>query len=440
MRDSAASMIKAMKDGSFMDAPCFLHTLQLVVNNGLLAQAGVSEVMARLQNCIKLFRKSNKMVDQLKNSQAQFGLPKHALILGEQTRWSSYFNSLDRALEQRRAIRDVCGQFEVDSNSSLSNNDWQLAEKVKLLLQPFAETTAYGERESACVSEVIPAVMKLIRELQQILSPDVKTMRDELINQLKKYFDAVGRQNGFTVPIENQAQYSLATLLDPRFKNRFFRDSLAAIDAKIELEQALIKEMESEGSIDDSIMETWPMKRSKSSFFSDFVEQVASEQSTTGSTIEGAETKIDNISKSASNIIDIYLREPLISSSCDPLEFWHMKEKEFPILARIAKKYLSAPMSTVASEREFKVASNITSDDRIKILPQNAERMLFLKYNLRAIGYNTSRLRLKQVLAENIDDILEASIQETSADDDNSSNEYHYHGDDEYDYDYDDEF
>jgi hAT family C-terminal dimerisation region len=67
---------------------------------------------------------------------------------------------------------------------------------------------------------------------------------------------------------------------------------------------------------------------------------------------------------------------------CDPLEFWKQKELEFPILARLAKNFFSAPSGTVAtSEHEFKVAQGITSDERINILPANAERMLFLKYN-----------------------------------------------------------
>lgn len=37
------------------------------------------------------------------------------------------------------------------------------------------------------------------------------------------------------------------------------------------------------------------------------------------------------------------------------------------------------------------MASYITSDDRTRLLPENAEK-LFLKYNLRAIGYKSFHL------------------------------------------------
>lgn len=87
-----------------------------------------------------------------------------------------------------------------------------------------------------------------------------------------------------------------------------------------------------------------------------------------------------------------YINESLIDSESDPLIYWKMKEIEMPILAKFAKKFLSAPMGSVASEREFKVASDITGGDRTRLLPENAEMLLFLKYNLRAVGYNSLRL------------------------------------------------
>lgn len=49
-------------------------------------------------------------------------------------------------------------------------------------------------------------------------------------------------------------------------------------------------------------------------------------------------------------------------------------------------------MGTAISEREFKVASDITSGERTRLLPENAEKLLFLKYNLRFIGYKSAML------------------------------------------------
>ena len=64
--------------------------------------------------------------------------------------------------------------------------------------------------------------------------------------------------------------------------------------------------------------------------------------------------------------------------------FWKINETKYPLLTKIAKKYLTCPISSFASEREFEVASDISGGERIKLLPENIEMLLFLKYNLRA--------------------------------------------------------
>ena len=49
---------------------------------------------------------------------------------------------------------------------------------------------------------------------------------------------------------------------------------------------------------------------------------------------------------------------------------------------------------SVPSEREFKMATQISQGDRIRLLPTNTniEKLLFLKYNLRAIGFGSFKL------------------------------------------------
>lgn len=73
----------------------------------------------------------------------------------------------------------------------------------------------------------------------------------------------------------------------------------------------------------------------------------------------------------------------------NPLAFWRLNRNDLPSLATIAATYLSPPASSSAREREFKVGKSIQKD-RIKLLPKNVEMLLFLKYNLRAIGHVTT--------------------------------------------------
>lgn len=62
------------------------------------------------------------------------------------------------------------------------------------------------------------------------------------------------------------------------------------------------------------------------------------------------------------------------------------------MIFKLAMRYLSAPISSVASEREFKSARDIANGDRVRLLPKNVEKLLFLKHNLRSIGFNTVAL------------------------------------------------
>ena len=79
---------------------------------------------------------------------------------------------------------------------------------------------------------------------------------------------------------------------------------------------------------------------------------------------------------------------PRINVTTDPLTFWRANEMELPKFANLARRFLCPPASSSTSEREFKVAKLLV-EKRIKLLPSNVEKLLFLKYNLRSLEYST---------------------------------------------------
>ena len=54
--------------------------------------------------------------------------------------------------------------------------------------------------------------------------------------------------------------------------------------------------------------------------------------------------------------------------------------------------YLSAPVSSTASERSFNAAFKISGDSRIRLNPANLERLTFLRHNLKALGFDIESL------------------------------------------------
>ena len=80
-----------------------------------------------------------------------------------------------------------------------------------------------------------------------------------------------------------------------------------------------------------------------------------------------------------------YLSEPVIARTADPLVWWKLNKERLPDLAGLARVYLGPPPTSVPSEHLFSVAGEVISDHRSALLPENASRLIFLKYNMKLI-------------------------------------------------------
>ena len=78
-----------------------------------------------------------------------------------------------------------------------------------------------------------------------------------------------------------------------------------------------------------------------------------------------------------------------MSQSVKATLVWMGQCQRYPEIATIALKYLSAPVSSVASERELKWQETWR---RTRLKPDNVKKLLFLKHNLKAIGYDSITL------------------------------------------------
>jgi len=114
-----------------------------------------------------------------------------------------------RFLEQRQALYAAENNLDV-----LSPNQWNVLKNVA----PFEEATTYA----VCISESIPVLAGLRKRLQTSENDTgVKTMKATLLDALSTRFQ-----------LSDKPEYTVATLLDPRYKSRFFSDidSQAVVD------------------------------------------------------------------------------------------------------------------------------------------------------------------------------------------------------------------
>lgn len=69
----------------------------------------------------------------------------------------------------------------------------------------------------------------------------------------------------------------------------------------------------------------------------------------------------------------------------NPLDMWRKRAKEFPYLARLARRVLSIPATQAQSERMFSAAGLTVNKRRGSLDPENVEMLVFLRCNWNAV-------------------------------------------------------
>ncbi|XP_016330604.1 zinc finger BED domain-containing protein 4-like [Sinocyclocheilus anshuiensis] len=137
---------------------------------------------------------------------------------------------VESLLEQKRPISAY--RADHDLPATLTANQWALLEKTVTFLAPFEKLTKQISSSTSSVAEVIPSVtvLKRLRARESQEDTGMKTMKTTLLEAVKKRF----------ATIEEDPLYAVATLLDPRFKDRYFSSADNIKHAK----DALTVEME----------------------------------------------------------------------------------------------------------------------------------------------------------------------------------------------------
>ena len=79
-----------------------------------------------------------------------------------------------------------------------------------------------------------------------------------------------------------------------------------------------------------------------------------------------------------------YLDQPIVESGHSPLQWWKEHSCVFPLLAlaKMAKKYLCVPGTSVPSERIFSKGGIIVNPFRSLLSPNHVNTLVFLSKNI----------------------------------------------------------
>ena len=371
IRDNAANMISAMRIANVEHFGCMAHTLQLVLHDALFSQSTVENIVKKSRKIVTHFKHSEQAYRRLSDYQRSCDVPAHHLIQDVETRWNSTFLMLQRISEQRKAL----SLYSVEHGGivMLNKTELELVDRIASILKPFYDATLEISRDDACISVVIPIVSLLLSKLQA-------TADDVGLLQMKAALrDAMNRR---FATVKTEPNLMAATLLDPRFKEMYFSVQekefakgvvLAFLRHQRENEEAATATPNSNSL--NEVQPSTPATSTGSGLWDEYDNCVPAGPQTSDSDGSPEECELDN-----------YLREPRTPRSANIYSYWNCSQ--FPRLEPAAKKYLSAPPTSVASEQLFSAAGQIYSDRRSNLLGENAEKLLFLSYNVRLFNYN----------------------------------------------------
>ena len=328
------------------------------------------------------FKHSALATAALSRKQEQINLPNHRLLQDVVTSWNSTFLMFKRLLEQRWAIYAVLydehGTQSQYKHLHLKEDQWNLMEQMVEVLEPLQiATTALCETQIVSCSLIYPVVNGLLKNHLLIGEDDlpvVKRFKEMVTQEI---------QNRFNVEkaVEEQSVAIFAAILDPCYHQlKFlsdqmkaqaystFRETFTAAETLIAAEDCELLEVSQATSQE---MVSRPPKKKKKTALEILIGEDDDDSSHSSRGPGSLSEEFDN-----------YLKLNPLKSCDNCLEWWSHNSLQFPSLAKLAKKYLCVPATSVPAEQVFSVAGEVISKKRSSLKPENVDMLIFLNKNI----------------------------------------------------------
>ena len=100
----------------------------------------------------------------------------------------------------------------------------------------------------------------------------------------------------------------------------------------------------------------------------------------------------DSPKMEAEDFMNQYSNSSIMEEDSNVFDFWKTKSQSTkPVekaAAKLAEFYLTPPPSSVDVERLFSTAGDIITNERNRLLPENAAKILFLRENLPIVNFD----------------------------------------------------
>ncbi|PPQ88236.1 hypothetical protein CVT25_005286 [Psilocybe cyanescens] len=244
------------------------------------------------------------------------------------TRWNSTYDMLKFAIDYRKAIDRLMGDKNLGLRQyELSDDEWEIAKQLSLLLMIFKEATLFFLRSTPNIPTVLPAMDHIDKWLTTAsvnskLPASIRTATGLSKKTLNRYYKRSDCSKVYCIAMVKFEEPSIALTAQAQKKN---------------------------ASLSTNIFDTLPAFSAMPSF-----------------------TEQDELSR--------YLAEDIIPMKPqDALSWWASKMNIYPRLSRMALDYLSIPATSVDVEHVFSRGRILLSHLRNRTSPQTTRALMCLQ-------------------------------------------------------------
>ena len=256
-----------------------------------------------------------------------------------------------RILEQEEAIRRVLSSDRKTASLNLTWQDKDVLQSMNEVLSKLSELTDILSGENyVTVSSVHPMVELMNTTFLKQCEDDTDLMAS-MKKIVKDDINSRDTESG-TVRL-----LKLASLLDPRFKSKYIGESsLDEIKDEVLLEASELATPQQPPNLASTPIpnsEPSAKKRKKKTTLGSFFKE--------NEVQDEDETLSQSLEQKTKRELETYLSAPRIDMEAEPLAWWRDNFQVFPLLSKLAKKYLCVCATSSPSERLFSSSGHIVN-------------------------------------------------------------------------------
>ena len=281
------------------------------------------------------------------------------LCLDVSTRWSSTHRMLDASILCREAL-DEYTQSDPNYKWQPTDYDWTLYGNIQPILKAFAEVTTVLSGSNYPTANIFyPYIMnvKIAVNNHAVKSNDenLKAMGKAMLDKFDKYWDSPYAENDNDNAKDKKKEKNnvmvIATILDPRFKMKLVGYCFKELYGR----DKGMREAEDIKSEFLDLYATYEVEKRQQEAANGNEQSANSsrQHATSMSTLSGFQSFLEETnSEPSQSELTSYLEEkthPMTDQNFRLLDWWRLNTHRYPILAKMARKFLTVPATSVSS-------------------------------------------------------------------------------------------